>query len=101
MALGGSDSLSGFYSWYGRCKVFCRYSYDSDGYDVGDHQPGSFSKDIPSDLRLNESVKEYEAGEKPEIYIGGTLEIRHLGNSIQNSYGKNRFIDEGDCKRTR
>lgn len=39
-------------------------------------------------LRLNESVKEYEAGEKPEIYIGGTLEIRHLGNSIQNSYEK-------------
>lgn len=39
-------------------------------------------------LRLNESVKEYEAGEKPEIYIGGSLEIRHLGNSIQNSYEK-------------
>ena len=39
-------------------------------------------------LRLNESVKEYEAGEKPEIYIGGTLEIRHLGNSIQNPYEK-------------
>ncbi|MDY4670054.1 MAG: sensor histidine kinase [Oliverpabstia sp.] len=39
-------------------------------------------------LRLNESVKEYEAGEKPEIYTGGSLEIRHLGNSIQNSYEK-------------
>ena len=37
-------------------------------------------------LRLNDSVREYEAGEKPEIYIGGSLEIRHLGYSIQKSY---------------
>lgn len=37
-------------------------------------------------LRLNDSVKEYEAGEKPEIYIGGPQEIRHLGYSIQKSY---------------
>lgn len=37
-------------------------------------------------LRLNASVKEYEAGEKPEIYIGGSSEIRHLGRSIQSSY---------------
>ena len=37
-------------------------------------------------LKLNESVKEYEAGEKPEIYTGGSMEIRHLGHSIQNSY---------------
>ncbi len=37
-------------------------------------------------LKLNESVMEYEAGEKPEIYIGGSLEIRHLGFSIQRSY---------------
>lgn len=37
-------------------------------------------------LKLNDSVKEYEAGEKPEIYIGGSLEIRHLGYSIQRSY---------------
>lgn len=37
-------------------------------------------------LRLNDSVMEYEAGEKPEIYIGGSAEIRHLGNSIQRSY---------------
>ncbi len=37
-------------------------------------------------LRLNESVSEYEAGEKPEIYIGGPQEIRHLGHSIQKSY---------------
>lgn len=37
-------------------------------------------------MKLNDSVKEYEAGEKPEIYIGGSLEIRHLGYSIQKSY---------------
>lgn len=37
-------------------------------------------------LRLDESVREYEAGEKPDIYIGGSPEIRHLGESIQNSY---------------
>lgn len=39
-------------------------------------------------MRLNNSVMEYEAGEKPEIYIGGSLEIRHLGQSIQDSYEK-------------
>lgn len=37
-------------------------------------------------LKLNASVLEYEAGEKPEIYIGGSMEIRHLGDSIQRSY---------------
>lgn len=37
-------------------------------------------------MRLNDSVMEYEAGEKPEIYIGGSIEIRHLGYSIQKSY---------------
>lgn len=37
-------------------------------------------------LRLNDSVMEYEAGEKPEIYIGGSQEIRHLGYSVQKSY---------------
>ncbi len=37
-------------------------------------------------LKLNDSVREYEAGEKPEIYIGGSQEIRHLGYSIQKSY---------------
>lgn len=37
-------------------------------------------------LKLNHSVIEYEAGEKPKIYIGGSTEIRHLGTSIQNSY---------------
>lgn len=37
-------------------------------------------------LKLNDSVIEYEAGEQPDIYIGGSPEIRHLGHSIQNSY---------------
>ncbi len=37
-------------------------------------------------LKLDHSVAEYEAGKKPEIYIGGPREIRHLGCSIQNSY---------------
>ncbi len=37
-------------------------------------------------LKLDASVKAYEAGEKPSIYIGGSSEIRHLGNSVQKSY---------------
>lgn len=37
-------------------------------------------------LKLNQSVVDYEAGEKPEIYIGGSKEIIHLGYSIQKSY---------------
>lgn len=37
-------------------------------------------------LKLNDSVLEYEAGKKPDIYIGGSMEIRHLGDSIQRSY---------------
>lgn len=40
-------------------------------------------------LKLNQSVMEYEAGENPGIYVGGSLEIRHLGESIQNSYQRN------------
>lgn len=39
-------------------------------------------------LKLNESVKAYEAGGKKEIYIGGSSEIRHLGYSVQKSYEK-------------
>ena len=42
-------------------------------------------------LNLNDSVKEYEAGKKPDIYVGGSTEIRHLGQSIQKSYEQ---IDE-------
>lgn len=37
-------------------------------------------------LRLSQSVREYEAGKKPRIYVGGSLEIRHLGQAIQDSY---------------
>ena len=37
-------------------------------------------------LKLDDSVRGYEAGDKPEIYIGGPQEIRHLGCSIQRSY---------------
>lgn len=39
-------------------------------------------------LKLNTSVLDYEAGARPEIYIGGSQEIRHLGYSIQKSYEK-------------
>ena len=39
-------------------------------------------------MKLRDSVMEYEAGEKPEIYMGGSQEIRHLGDSIQHSYEK-------------
>ncbi len=37
-------------------------------------------------LKLNESVKAYETGGKPDIYIGGSAEIRHLGYSVKKSY---------------
>ena len=36
--------------------------------------------------QLNDSVMKYETGEKPEIYLGGSSEIRHLSQSIQQSY---------------
>lgn len=39
--------------------------------------------------RLNTSVQAYESGENPQIYIGGSSEIRHLGKSIQDSYEEN------------
>ncbi len=35
---------------------------------------------------LDESVKAYEAGAMPDIYIGGSADIRHLGYSVQKSY---------------
>lgn len=43
-------------------------------------------------LKLNQSVLEYEAGQNPEIYIGGPLEVRHLGESIQKSYEYNAAL---------
>ena len=36
--------------------------------------------------KLEDAVKTYEAGGKPDIYIGGSSEIRHLGHSVQKSY---------------
>lgn len=37
-------------------------------------------------MKLNDSVMEYEVGKQPDIYIGGSIEIRHLGESILCSY---------------
>lgn len=45
-------------------------------------------------LKLNDSVLEYEAGKEAKIYIGGSMEIRHLGESIQNSYRHNEQLME-------
>jgi sensor histidine kinase YesM len=45
------------------------------------------SRKISKPIRkLDKSVKTYEAGGKPDIYIGGSSEIRHLGYSVQRSY---------------
>ena len=45
------------------------------------------SRKISRPIReLDESVKAYEAGAMPNIYIGGSAEIRHLGYSVQKSY---------------
>ena len=45
------------------------------------------SRKISKPIReLDASVKAYEAGGKPDIYIGGSSEIRHLGHSVQKSY---------------
>ena len=45
------------------------------------------SRKISRPIReLDESVKAYEAGAMPDIYIGGSAEIRHLGYSVQKSY---------------
>lgn len=43
-------------------------------------------------LRLDHSVAEYETGWESEIYIGGSLEIRHLGESIRKSYQQNALL---------
>lgn len=37
-------------------------------------------------MKLSNSVRQHEAGEKPQIAIGGALEIRQLGHTIQRSY---------------
>lgn len=43
-------------------------------------------------MKLNNSVTEYEEGKEPEIYIGGSREIRYLGRSIQDSYKQNNAL---------
>ncbi len=55
-------------------------------------------------LKLNDSVKAYETGEKPDIYVGGSSEIRHLGYSVQKSYEQidklmNEIINEQHQRR--
>lgn len=36
--------------------------------------------------RLNESVKEWEAGNlNPTIYVGGSLEVEHLGKTLRST----------------
>ena len=77
----GSDSLHG----YVECEYFVAIFDASDGNDAG-NSAGWYLQGFAAYFKLNESVKEYEAGEKPEIYTGGSMEIRHLGHSIQNSY---------------
>ncbi|MFD1465397.1 sensor histidine kinase [Lapidilactobacillus mulanensis] len=42
--------------------------------------------------KLNDSVTEYESGKTPNIYSGGSSEIRHLGESIQQSYEQNEQL---------
>lgn len=54
--------------------------------------------------RLNASVVAYETSQEPTIYIGGSSEIRHLGQSIQASYQQiegllNRVIQEQNERR--
>ncbi len=57
-------------------------SYD----DASGRKQADFQKNIQPIRKLDESVKTYEAGGKPDIYIGGSSEIRHLGYSVQRSY---------------
>ena len=54
------------------------------------------SRKISKPIReLDASVKTYEAGGKPDIYIGGSSEIRHLGHSVQKSYEQiEKLMDE-------
>ncbi len=41
-------------------------------------------------IRLDDSVRRFQAGASDEndIYIGGTTEIRHLGETLKDSYGQ-------------
>ena len=40
-------------------------------------------------MKLDHSVREYQEGKEERIAIGGSTEIRHLGQSIQESYRQN------------
>ena len=40
-------------------------------------------------MKLDHSVREYQEGKEEKIAIGGSTEIRHLGQSIQESYRQN------------
>lgn len=57
------------------------------------------SNRISNPLRmLDDSVIKYEAGEKPDIYIGGTSEIRHLSESIRRYYEQIELLMAQDAK---
>ena len=44
-------------------------------------------------LKLNESVKKWEAGDKnPNIYIGGTSEVEHLGRTLAATLSQIRVL---------
>lgn len=43
--------------------------------------------------RLNDSIKDWEAGNlKPDIYVGGTLEVEHLGKTLRSTVGQIRQL---------
>lgn len=46
--------------------------------------------------KLNESVKEWEAGNlKPDIYIGGSMEVEHLGRTLKSTVEQiNQLMDD-------
>ena len=43
-------------------------------------------------VKMYKKSKPVGEGKEPDIYIGGSLEIRHLGKSIQNSYKRNEAL---------
>lgn len=46
--------------------------------------------------RLNESVREWEAGNtKPDIYIGGTQEVEHLGKTLRTTFEQINQLMQG------
>ena len=57
---------------------------------------GLISKQISKPLiRLNDSVKNFKEGKKPEIYIGGSDEVKHLGETLEDSFTRiNHLMDD-------